>query len=45
MFGSRDQITGDDRYFFYMKFTPYINIARTATVGTFRIWFEIGKKG
>ena len=31
MFGS------DDRYFLYMKFTPYVNIS--AATGWFRMWF------
>ena len=30
----------DDKYFFYMKFTPYSNVS--ATAGWFRMWFQIG---
>ena len=42
LFGSNDAA---ERYFFYLRFTPFFNIATTSTAGTFRIWFELGKKG
>ena len=43
MFGSK--IGSEDEYFYYMKFTPFVNIATTSTTGKFRIWFEMGEKG
>ena len=43
MFGSK--MATSEEYFFYMKFTPFINIAKTSTTGKFRIWFEMGAKG
>ena len=43
LFGSK--IDGVDRYFFYLKFTPNINIATSSATGKFRLWFEMGAKG
>ena len=43
MFGAT--VGTEDEYFFYMKFTPFVNIAKTSTTDTFRIWFEMGEKG
>ena len=43
LFGSK--INSDDRYFFYLKFTPNVNIATSSTTGKFRLWFEMGAKG